>query len=223
MKDMNSNFGLLIAYALPGFVTLWGLSGIWPTAIECAMGANGCEALLSLVGFLNSTVAATATGMAVSAIRFVLIDSIHERSGLKRPKWNGVALQNNLAAVQTVVDQHYRYYQFHANMIVAVVLAYAAHLYHTRYLLGLLLVLVSALTTVFWIASRDNLKKYYENLDAIFHPQSKESLNMSNGMSHHHEDSKAGQKKVKAGDKPNNEQAQKKKPVKAEPPKAATN
>ncbi len=174
MKDLNSNFGLLIAYALPGFVAIWGLSGIWPAVIECAIGTEGCKAVPSLVGFLNSTVAAIAAGMAVSAIRFVVIDSLHERSGLKRPKSNGIALQNNLAAVRTVIDHHYRYYQFHSNMIVAGVIAYVAQQYElVQDVNGLTEVLLVALMAVFWIASRDNLKKYYHNLDAIFQTKKK--------------------------------------------------
>lgn len=173
MKDLNSNFGLLIAYALPGFVAIWGLSGIWPGVIECAMGADGCGIVPSLMGFLNSTVAAIAAGMAVSAIRFVLIDFLHERTGLHRPKWNGLALQKNLAAVRTIVDHHYRHYQFHANMIVAGVIAYAAQRYELQMVPGLTELLLIALLAVFWIASRDNLKKYYQNLDAIFQTQTK--------------------------------------------------
>lgn len=204
MKDMNSNFGLLIAYALPGFVAIWGLSGIWPAVIGCANGAGACDTVPSLVGFLNSTVAAIAAGMAVSAIRFVVIDEIHERTGLRRPRWNGVALQNNLAAVRSVVDHHYRYYQFHANMIVAGVIAYEAHLYDARTVAGLTEVLLVALAVVFWITSRDNLRKYYQNLDAIFDTQPKGRTTMSNGMSNEHDGAKAGRKeKDKKGAKPN--------------------
>ena len=73
MKDIsNSNFGLLIAYALPGFVVIWGLSGIWPMVAGCMSDVEPCANIPSLVGFLNSTIAAVAAGMTVSAIRIGL-------------------------------------------------------------------------------------------------------------------------------------------------------
>jgi len=181
MTDISSsNFGLLIAYALPGFIVIWGLEGSWTALAGCSEGV--CELVPSLVGFLNSTVAAIAAGLTVSAVRFVIIDGIHERTGLPRPRPNGRVLQENLAAVNLLIDQHYRYYQFHANMIVAGLIAYGVHVYTSGSVSLIPDSFILALLAIFWIAGRDTLRKYYANLDPIFTPL--EVVPMSNGMHH---------------------------------------
>ena len=181
MKDIStSNFGLLIAYALPGFVVIWGLQGSWTTIAGCT--EELCEAVPSLIGFLNSTVAAIAAGLAVSAIRYVAIDTIHERTGVKRPVWNGRALQANLSAVKLLVDQQYRYYQFHANMVVAGILAYGFHVYASQTVTAIPDLFLLGLVAVFWLAGRDALRKYYANLTPLF--LQLEASTMSNGMHH---------------------------------------
>lgn len=193
MKEISpSNFGLLIAYVLPGFVAIWGLSGVWPINAGCLDGSAECSLVPSLVGLFNTTVAAIAAGMAVSAVRFVIIDTIHSLTGLKRPYWNGTVLQKNLTAVKSAVDHHYRYYQFHTNMLVAGIVAFGAHLHAHREISGFPELLLLLLAVAFWIAGRDNLRKYYDNLTTIFASQKVEQTAMSNGQ--HHRDGKPDDK-----------------------------
>jgi len=185
MKEIsNSNFGLLIAYVLPGFIVIWGLSGFWPVMPFCVDGSEQCAVTPSLIGFLNSTVAAVAAGMAVSAIRFVLIDTIHHLTGLQRPAWNGAALQDNVSAVNILVEQHYRYYQFYANMLVAGVIAVVAHLHQTSFDVGLIEWSLVVLAVIFWIGSRDSLNKYYSNLRYVLTTNTDLEFSMTNGMHH---------------------------------------
>jgi hypothetical protein len=191
MKDIStSNFGLLIAFALPGFVALWGISGIWPMELGCLIGTDGCTTTITLVGFFNSTIAALAAGMVIGAIRFVLIDTLHALTGLRRPVWNGQAFGSNLEAVKTMVQEHYRFYQFYSGMLIAVLLAYAAHLHRESFTLGIPVLLIALLLAVFWIASRDSLGKYYTGLERLLtHPANGDS-SMTNGMSTEHKDPK---------------------------------
>jgi len=179
MKDIsNSNFGLLIAYALPGFVVVWAVGGVWPPTHATA------DAVASIITVFNTTVAAIAAGMVVSAIRFVVIDSLFTALGLRRPPADSTALQQNLGAVTTSIDQHYRYYQFHANMLVAGVIAYAAHRLPFIATPGLPELVLIALAGVFWLTARDNLTKYYRHLSTIRSPYPIEAPTMSNGMHH---------------------------------------
>lgn len=193
MREITyTHFGLLIAYVLPGFVVIWGISGLWPVAPICTGDTSTCSTLPSLIGFFNTTIGAITAGMVVSAIRFALIDTIHHLTGLKRPYLTGRELEDNLGAIHTAIDQYYRYYQFHSNAIIACLIAYGAHLYKTLAFTGLLEVILLFLVIVFWIAARDNLRHYYTKL-ATFNTSEKDTT-MSNGMGNHKEDNGAKQK-----------------------------
>ncbi|MEM7577274.1 MAG: hypothetical protein AAF328_07335 [Planctomycetota bacterium] len=176
MNDIStSNFGLLIAYAIPGFIVVWALQGWWP-----GVSVNAA-ALPSLLAFLNSTVAAIAAGMAVSAVRFVLVDSFHHATGLRRPAWNGRAVQANLDAINTAVQQFYRHYQFHSNTLVALAVALVLYRLDASVGIGWLDAGWLLLILVFWVGARNNLARYYEYLTSILTPS---EILMTNGMHH---------------------------------------
>lgn len=63
-----------------------------------------------------------------------------------------------MAAFQLLIDSHYRYYKFYANMVIALACAYATRAYALGWY-GLVYLLLAAL---FLLASRDALRKYYE-------------------------------------------------------------
>lgn len=164
----NRNFGLLIAYVLPGFVAMWGMSFVLPTVAHWLSVTAECEAMPTVAGFLNLTVAAIAAGMGISAIRFVVIDRIHHVTGLKRPVWDDSKLQDNLSALESLIENHYRYYQFHANMIVAMAVAYGARLSEVQHFSGPVDLAFIISIAIFWITSRDNLTKYYTRIRLLF-------------------------------------------------------
>jgi hypothetical protein len=197
MKDIsNSNFGLLIAYALPGFVVVWALDGAWAPLAVCSDAS--CNTAASMYSFFNTTIASLAAGMGVSAIRYVMIDSLYSALGISRPDVDGTRLQANLGAVSTSIEQHYRYYQFHANMLVAGLIAYGVHLYRLHTFPGLLELLLLGMAGIFWLTARDNLTKYYRTLTSIFSPYTSEIDIMSNGMSHEHKAAKPQPKRETA-------------------------
>ena len=74
-------------------------------------------------GFLYLTVAAFFAGLVVSTFRWLLIDSIHSHTGLKQPLWNFAKLADRQEAFAMLVDAHYRYYQFYANSMIALVIS----------------------------------------------------------------------------------------------------
>jgi hypothetical protein len=184
MKEITyTHFGLLIAYLLPGFVVIWGISGLWPVAPICPSDSEACATIPSLVGFFNTTLGAITAGMVVSAIRFIMVDTANHLTGLKRPQVDGYVLQQNLGAVDTVIDHHYRHYQFHANLLVAGVIAYGVHLFKTLAFTGLPEVLLIILAIIFWLTARDNLRKYYASLSTFNNNERDDT--MSNGMGKH--------------------------------------
>ncbi|MCA9130243.1 MAG: hypothetical protein KDB22_24315, partial [Planctomycetales bacterium] len=114
----SKSFGLVIAYLLPGFVLLAGLGHVSEIAWNWLYGEAASQ-FLSVGGFLYSTVAALTLGLLASTVRWLLIDSLHHATGLRRPSWNFGRLEGNLGSYMTLVENHYRYYQFYANGTIA--------------------------------------------------------------------------------------------------------
>lgn len=151
---------MLIAYVLPGFVMLWGASLISPAVAVWLVGSTAGGP--NVGGFLYVSIGSVAAGMTVSAVRWAAVDWLHAVSGVRRPEWDDSRLNERLPAFEALVENHYRYYQFYANMLVALALVYpvwrlrvhAGAFQITD--LGFLLV-----EGVFLAASRDALRKYY--------------------------------------------------------------
>lgn len=165
MKDLTAaNFGLLIAYVIPGFILLWGIEP-YSATIQVWFGQHSTENA-SVGGFLYVTVASVGLGQLVSTVRWLTIDTLHHRSGLAKPNWNFRGLNDAVAAFDRLIEDHYRYYQFHANCVVAVSLAallrWVAYGFSWRQLIGLILVDILLLA-----GSRDTLKKYYRRVEDV--------------------------------------------------------
>ncbi|MBI1827330.1 MAG: hypothetical protein HY287_04015 [Planctomycetes bacterium] len=161
MGDLSArNFGLLIAYWIPGFIALAGVGMLSPPVAAWLSAEPGP----SLGGFLYSTMASLAAGMTVSALRWAMIDTFHHCTGLIRPEWDDSRLTERLPALEYLVETHYRYYQFYGNSFVAMVFAYSAWRFSAvgkAVSCGLPDVGVAVLASVFLAGSRDTLRKYY--------------------------------------------------------------
>src|SRR5207248_5067323 len=122
MKESSvTNFGLLVAFLLPGFVALWGVSYV-SEAVRQWLGASP-DSAPSVGGFLYVTLASVMAGLTVSTVRWIAIDSIHHLTGIAPPAWDCSRLQENVAAFDMLNEFYYRYYQFYANMAVAILFA----------------------------------------------------------------------------------------------------
>lgn len=164
VRDVTSkNFGLLIAYILPGFTVLWGLSQFSPTLREWISGSVSAGPTVG--GFLYVTLASVMSGLSVSTVRWLLIDSVHHATGLPRPAWDYSKLQAKIAGFDALVESHYRYYQWYSNMVIALV-AYAIcrHIAMARILPDGPDAAALLLASLFAVASRETLSNYYRRV-----------------------------------------------------------
>lgn len=163
MGDISArNFGLLIAYLIPGFLTLWGLS--YPSASIRLWLLGSSSGGPSVGSALYVLIASVACGMTASAFRWAIIDSAHRWTGLVKPRLDESHLAENLEAFDYLVENHYRYYQFYGNTIVASLVAYAAWRSSPAsagFGIGLVELGLCVLVTVFALGSRDALAQYY--------------------------------------------------------------
>ena len=101
MNDVTArNFGLAIAYLIPGFIGLAGVAAV-SDVIRTWLGGDGGP---TVGGFLYVSLGSIAAGMTVSAMRWAVIDTIHHFTGLRRPKWDDSKLNERLRAVEHLVD-----------------------------------------------------------------------------------------------------------------------
>lgn len=166
----NDNFGPLVAYLVPGATVLLGLRPYFPV-LQHWFAAVPPDAP-TLGGFLYLTVASLAAGMTVSAVRWAVIDTIHAATGLQPPVLDFSRLHGNVDGLALLIDIHYRHFQFYANMQVATVIAYLCHRAYYGFAgtnawfdAGVL-----AIEVVFFLASRDTLRKYYTRSQQLLMP-----------------------------------------------------
>lgn len=178
------NFGLLIAYVIPGFVALLGLSEISPALSQWLTGAgsNGPSA----GGVVYLLLASLGAGLTASTFRWALIDTLHEHTGLRRPKWDDSVLWRRRQAYELLIEIHYNYYKFYANTAVALVVS-AGALTYARGFSFFLWLLVAVTATVFVFASRNALQHYYRRASILLAERKKgrtRMLKMTNGGHH---------------------------------------
>jgi hypothetical protein len=166
----RDNFGPLIAYLVPGATVLWGLSFFSPTLQSWFVTAPPDAP--SLGGFLYLTVVSLAVGMVVSAVRWTIVDTLHRITGIQSPVLDFSSLGKNVDAFNLLISIHYHHYQFYANMLIATATAYFCYRIHMGGLwpLGLADVGFVFLETVFFVTSRDTLKKYYVRTHQLLKP-----------------------------------------------------
>ena len=156
-----NDFGLLIAYVLPGFIALWGLTFLDPAWELQILGTGNNQP--TIAGFLFSTVAALTAGLTISTIRWMTIDPIHHATGVQPPDWDFARLETKVDAFNVLIEGHYRFYLWYANSFVAILWVFIARRIAADGLWplnGWDAGLLAALPLLF-LGSRDTLRKYY--------------------------------------------------------------
>ena len=169
MRDVTTtNFGLLIAYVIPGFVTLLGVSIFSPTV---ASWISGGGELPTIGGFLYVTIASVGAGLTVSTVRWLVIDWIHHKTGIHQPDWDFARLSESVQAFDVLIEIHYRYYQWYGNMIVALLsLGVLRTIAFGWSLSGSLAILTTV--ALFSAGARDALRKYYRRVEGVLRSSS---------------------------------------------------
>lgn len=167
VRDVTSaNFGLLIAFVLPGFILLWGTEP-YSATVQGWMGRSTPEQA-SVGGFLYVTVASVGMGQLVSTIRWLVVDTILYRTGVPRPKWNFRRLKDSVAAFEQLIEIHYRYYQWHANSLVALTIAVVLRWIAEGFSWTQLSILITVDALLF-AGSRDTLSKYHHRVEELLY------------------------------------------------------
>lgn len=163
MSDTSGKqFGILIAYILPGFIVLIGLTPVFPLISQWLKPIDA-QGGLGLGPPLYAILGATALGLILSCFRWLLIDRIHGWMGVRRPVWNDRHLEGRLGGFDYLVLNHFRYHEFCGNTLLATLSVYilnrASHSLH--FLNPGTDVAMAILAIVLFAASRDALKNYY--------------------------------------------------------------
>lgn len=189
MEISARQFGLLIAYLLPGFV---GLAGVAPLAPAVAAWLQPDTLATVGVGLsVYTLIGATTAGLIISCFRWLLIDSMLHFTGLRRPTWKDQRLDDRLEAFDYLVENHYRYYQFYANTLVAILWSYSVHrAMQSSPLLGPGTDLgATILCAVLLAGARDALAKYYQRTSRLIgHVAEKGSKGTAMTNGNHHEE-----------------------------------
>jgi hypothetical protein len=109
----SRQFGLIVAFLIPGFIGLAGLTPLIPIVADWLRPVN-----LGNFGIgptVYALMAATGVGMVLSCIRWLAIDHLLAWSGIPASDWDFRKLHDHLETLNYLSDNHYRYYQFYAN------------------------------------------------------------------------------------------------------------
>jgi hypothetical protein len=121
-ENSSRQFGLIVAYVLPGFIGLAGIAPLFPAVAQWLQPVERGDA-----GFgppVYALMAATVVGLIVSCFRWLLLDQFHHWTGVKRPAWDDSRLERTLDGFDYLVQNHYRYYEFCGNTLIAAIGAY---------------------------------------------------------------------------------------------------
>jgi hypothetical protein len=142
-------------------VALWGVSYFSPTAGSWIAASQ--QDAPTVAGFMYVTLASLAAGVTVSAVRWAVIDQLHHATGLVPPAWKFARLEDNLQGYLTLIENHYRYYQFYSNMFIAAAFAFAARCVSGDWPSSAAWPAAgfAVLEAILLAGSRDTLRKYY--------------------------------------------------------------
>lgn len=159
LESLNRNFGLLIAFVLPGFSFLVGLALLensdvlkWPEELSRFDQVDGFVFLL---------LASTAVGMVLSAIRWVVLDNFHHATGIDAPRLDFRKLELKQSAFMLVVENNYRYYLFYGNTLMGLLLVGVAAVSDKVEWTAMSAIRWAALCAILFLASRDSLSRFY--------------------------------------------------------------
>ena len=121
MEKLGLNFGLVIAYLIPGFAATYALAP-HVKAIDALLG--GSERVPSANAVVPLILMAVAVGIIINAISDVVIRPVIHRTGVEEPKKVDTEklTSEGRRRYDRMIENHFRYHQFFSNMLVSVLL-----------------------------------------------------------------------------------------------------
>jgi hypothetical protein len=125
----TNNFGIVIAFIIPGIILLLGLAGVVP-AIETLLWANADSTAPSVVGAIYLLIVSIGLGVLISGLRYFTIDTLLRWSsgrykiGCKLPAISYANLAGKQAEYTGLIENYYKFYQFYANSLVALIITF---------------------------------------------------------------------------------------------------
>jgi hypothetical protein len=170
MKAIESlDFGLIIAYVIPGFVTLYTIS-LYSEPVRSLLGGNTyvpqAGAIIPLI-FL-----AIAVGIAVNALAWATLRHVIQATGVPRPDLNYALLtKEKSVAFQEIIQSDFRYYQYYTNTLTAFLLLCMGYVLRSvANRVEVLWLVATVLIVVLFFASRDSLQRSYSAIGALLTP-----------------------------------------------------
>jgi len=196
----TKNFGVLIAYVLPGFAALWSLQPYSATLRLWLSASPTLPAGLESVVF--ACAAAVGGGMVLSAVRWLIIDTTMSLLGVRRPQWDDSRFGARREAFEALVDAHFRYYQFYAHTaLVLPLFAINALVARGKPAAVWIVAMFIASELILLLAAHDSLTRYFVRTSRLLASHSKTGRSiMTNG--HHKPAPKKQPPKQQAQPKP---------------------
>lgn len=161
----HQSLGIVIAYLLPGFAALAALS-LHSSTVHAWFDASGRDAP-TVGGFLYVTVASLGLGLFLNSARGLTLDPLYHRLGVRKHSWDYSRLQANIVAVEFILTQQFRHYQFTGNMLAAVLIAYPLIELSDLQLNWTARLALFASGAVLFLSAKRLLQNYYRRLDEI--------------------------------------------------------
>src|SRR5579862_3337065 len=124
-ETSGRQFGLLIAYVLPGFIALVGMMPIFPIVGQWLRPVT--QDGLGIGPPAYALLAAISLGLILSCFRWLSIDQLHRLMGATPPKWDDKRLDSVLRGFDYLVQNHFRYYEFCGNTLIAILWTYGVN------------------------------------------------------------------------------------------------
>ena len=123
MKDqLGKSFGLVIAFLIPGMIGLYAAS-FYVRMIQEWFGTAASQST-NVGGFLFVVVASVGMGVFISGVRWFALERILWHRPISLPD----RTEKTEPIYQNLVHQHYYFYLFYANSLVALIVLYVAWL-----------------------------------------------------------------------------------------------
>lgn len=168
--DSLNDFGLVIAYVIPGLTCLYGTSYL-STDLNVWMSLSSLNTM-SIASFILLTVVSVGAGLIVHTLRWLLLDSFHHVTGVRPKKWDFTLFSANITAYDTLTENHYRYHQFYGGMVISLMWTLVTRSIALSLKFDAFDMAIICMVFLMSWGSRDTLSKYYARLDAILTPAS---------------------------------------------------